>query len=155
MVVCLLKGPRVFFISRPMLTTLSAVTPRARPPVHFDVTFVAAAVEPCRRLVTLTLSSDPVRHFRQLRNQRFFCSRLRLRLLVERLGMQTRTPRVHIFIVEISVLKNYRSPFAKTAYVSLTGRSRAGSGSRGFPTGVCWYTQTRSALIFSMSVILS
>ena len=32
----------------------------------------------------------PVRHFWPLRNQRFFCSRLRSELLVERLGMQTR-----------------------------------------------------------------
>src|SRR5882672_8787610 len=34
--------------------------------------------------------SHPVRHFWPLRNQRFLCSRLRSRLLVERLGMQTR-----------------------------------------------------------------
>src|SRR5258705_8542350 len=34
--------------------------------------------------------SHPVRHFWPLRNQRFFCSRLRSGLLVERLGMQTR-----------------------------------------------------------------
>src|SRR5271168_2393564 len=34
--------------------------------------------------------SQPVRHFWPWRNQRFFCSRLRSRLLVERLGMQTR-----------------------------------------------------------------
>src|SRR6516162_6322184 len=36
------------------------------------------------------LPAHPVRHFWPLRNQRFFCSRLRSRLLVERLGMQTR-----------------------------------------------------------------
>jgi hypothetical protein len=34
--------------------------------------------------------SHPVRHFWPLRNQRFFCSRLRSMLLVERLGMQKR-----------------------------------------------------------------
>src|SRR5271166_3615306 len=35
-------------------------------------------------------STDPVRHFWPLRNQRFFCSRLRSELLVERLGTHTR-----------------------------------------------------------------
>jgi hypothetical protein len=34
--------------------------------------------------------SHPVRHFWPLRNQRFFCSRLRSALLVERLGTQKR-----------------------------------------------------------------
>lgn len=34
--------------------------------------------------------SHPVRHRWPLRNQRFFCSRLRSALLVERLGMQIR-----------------------------------------------------------------
>jgi DNA replication protein DnaC len=33
--------------------------------------------------------SHPVRHFWPFRNQRFFCSRLRARFLVARLGMQT------------------------------------------------------------------
>jgi hypothetical protein len=45
---------------------------------------------PCRRLTTLMRPSHPVRHFWPSRNQRFFCSRLRSGLLVERLGMQTR-----------------------------------------------------------------
>jgi len=39
--------------------------------------------------------SHPVRHFWPLRNQRFLCSRLRLGLLVERLGMQTRLWALH------------------------------------------------------------
>ena len=41
-------------------------------------------------LATLMRPSQPVRHFWQLRNQRFFCSRLRSGLLVERFGMHTR-----------------------------------------------------------------
>ena len=45
---------------------------------------------PWRRLTTLMRPSDPVRHFWPLRNQRFFCSRLRSGLLVERLGTHTR-----------------------------------------------------------------
>jgi hypothetical protein len=40
--------------------------------------------------MTLMRPSHPVRHFWPLRNQRFFCSRWRAALLVERLGMQTR-----------------------------------------------------------------
>jgi hypothetical protein len=41
-------------------------------------------------VTTLMRPSHPVRHFWPLRNQRFLCSRWRSRLLVERLGMQTR-----------------------------------------------------------------
>ena len=44
---------------------------------------------PVRRLLTLIRASHPVRHRWPLRNHRFFCSRLRVALLEERLGMQT------------------------------------------------------------------
>ena len=44
---------------------------------------------PVRRLLTLMRASHPVRHRWPLRNRRFFCSRLRVALLEERLGMQT------------------------------------------------------------------
>jgi hypothetical protein len=77
-------------MARLILTRLSAITPR---PTH---RFIPAAplyrlrLSPCRRLTTLMRPSQPVRHFWPLRNQRFFCSRLRSGLLVERLGMQTR-----------------------------------------------------------------
>lgn len=42
------------------------------------------------RLTTLMRPSAPVRHFCPCLNQRFFCSRLRVGLLVERFGTQTR-----------------------------------------------------------------
>jgi len=77
-------------MTRLMLTRLSAITPRPTQrcipasPLH------RLRLSPCRRLTTLMRPSDPVRHFWPLRNQRFFCSRLRSGLLVERLGMQTR-----------------------------------------------------------------
>ena len=47
-------------------------------------------LRPCRRLTALMRPSHPVRHFWPLRNQRFFCSRLRSGLFVLRFGMQTR-----------------------------------------------------------------
>jgi hypothetical protein len=63
-------------------------------------------LSPCRRLTTLTRPSHPVRHFWPLRNQRFFCSRLRSGLLVERLGIQTRlTP---LALAAASFLAEYR-----------------------------------------------
>src|SRR6516162_3897152 len=73
-----------------MLTRLSAITPR--PTQRFIPAFplYRLRLSPCRRLTTLMRPSHPVRHFWPLRNQRFFCSRLRSGLLVERLGMQTR-----------------------------------------------------------------
>src|SRR5260370_32365848 len=46
-------------------------------------------LSPWRRLITLIRPSHPVLHFWPLRNQRFFCSRRRSALLVERLGTQT------------------------------------------------------------------
>jgi hypothetical protein len=54
------------------------------PAVHSDEALVAATGEAVSAL------DHPVRHFWPSRNQRFFCSRLRSGLLVERLGMQTR-----------------------------------------------------------------
>src|SRR5437868_6980018 len=59
------------------------------PALHSGFSLVAAAVEPVPPS-TLMRPSHPVRHFWPLRNQRFFCSRLRSRLLVERLGIETR-----------------------------------------------------------------
>ena len=62
----------------------------ADPALHSGIAPVAAAIETVSPLDTLMRPSHPVRHFWPLRNQRFFCSRLRSGLLVERLGMQTR-----------------------------------------------------------------
>jgi hypothetical protein len=59
------------------------------PALHPDEALVAAAAEAMSALTTLMRPSQPVLHFWPLRNQRFFCSRLRSVLLVERLGMQT------------------------------------------------------------------
>lgn len=60
------------------------------PTLHSGIAFVLAAVEPVPPLGHADGPSHPVRHFWPLRNQRFFCSRLRSGLLVARLGMQTR-----------------------------------------------------------------
>src|SRR6516164_8776553 len=64
--------------------------PEADPALHSGTPLYRLRLSPCRRLTTLMRPSHPVRHFWPLRNQRFFCSRLRSGLLVERLGMQTR-----------------------------------------------------------------
>src|ERR1700685_316614 len=77
-------------IARPMLMRLSEITPS---PTQRFIPFsplYRQRLRPCRRLATLMRPSHPVRHFWPLRNQRFFCSRLRSALLVERLGTQTR-----------------------------------------------------------------
>src|SRR5215470_12723625 len=66
--------------------------PKSDPAFDADIASISAAVDmrPCRRLATLMRPSQPVRHFWPLRNQRFFCSRLRSRLFVERFEMHTR-----------------------------------------------------------------
>ena len=88
-------GTDCFAIARPMLMRLSAITPRPTQRFIPSLPLYRQRSRPCRRLVTLMRPSHPVRHFWPLRNQRFFCSRLRSGLLVERLGMQTRlTPLV-------------------------------------------------------------
>jgi hypothetical protein len=75
---------------RLMLTRLSAITPRPTQRFIPGSPLYRLRLSPCRRLTTLMRPSEPVRHFWPLRNQRFFCSRLRSGLLVERLGTQTR-----------------------------------------------------------------
>ena len=77
-------------MARLMLTRLSAITPRPTQRLIPASPLYRLRPSPCRRLTTLMRPSQPVRHFWPLRNQRFFCSRLRSGLLVERLGMQTR-----------------------------------------------------------------
>src|SRR5712691_7357208 len=83
-------GEFFFSIARPMLMRLSAITPRPTQRFIPASPLYRQRLSPCRRLTTLMRPSHPVRHFWPLRNQRFFCSRLRSGLLVERLGMQTR-----------------------------------------------------------------
>src|SRR5258707_730628 len=73
-----------------MLMRLSAITPSPTQRCIPASPLYLQRSSPCRRLTTLMRPSHPVRHFWPLRNQRFFCSRLRSGLLVERLGMQTR-----------------------------------------------------------------
>src|ERR1700724_4225089 len=77
-------------LKRPMLMRLSAITPNPTQRFIPASPLYRLRLSPCRRLITLIRPSEPVRHFWPLRNQRFFCSRLRSGLLVERLGMQTR-----------------------------------------------------------------
>jgi hypothetical protein len=77
-------------MTRLMLTRLSAITPRPTQRFIPASPLYRLRLSPCRRLTTLMRPSHPVRHFWPLRNQRFFCSRLRSALLVERLGMETR-----------------------------------------------------------------
>ena len=60
----------------------------ADPTLHSGIAFVLAAVEPVPPLGRADAALAPGPPF--LVNQRFFCSRLRSGLLVERLGMQTR-----------------------------------------------------------------
>src|ERR1700687_4462627 len=110
-------------MTRPLLVRLSARPPT---PTH---RFIPASplyrerISPCRRLTTLIRPSHPVRHFWPLRNHRFFCSRLRAGLLVERLGMQTRvTP---FFFAALTVLS------AKNAASAATKRG-------GRPSFVSW-----------------
>ncbi len=72
----------------------------ADPAVHADIALVAAAREAVSPFDNAMRPSHPVRHFWPSRNQRFLCSRLRSRLLVERLGMQTRLTPFHVRICE-------------------------------------------------------
>jgi hypothetical protein len=58
--------------------------------LHSDLAPYTQRLSPCRRFTTLMRPSHPVRHFGPLRNHRFFCSRLRSVLLLDRLGMHTR-----------------------------------------------------------------
>src|SRR6267143_1439922 len=76
-------------MTRLMLTRLSAITPRPTQRLIPASPLYRLRLSPCRRLTTLMRPSHPVRHFWPLRNQRFFCSRLRSGLFVERLGTQT------------------------------------------------------------------
>src|SRR5438445_7692423 len=88
-------GLEFFSMARPMLMTLSAITPNPTQRRIPTSPLYRQRSSPWRRLTTLMRPSDPVRHFWPLRNQRFFCSRLRSGFLVERLGMHTRlTPLV-------------------------------------------------------------
>ena len=64
--------------------------PEADPALDSGIPLVPAAIEAMPSFDHADASSQAVRHFWPLRNQRFFCSRLRSGLLVERLGMQTR-----------------------------------------------------------------
>src|SRR5258708_19560985 len=75
-----------------MLMRLSATTPSPTQRSIPASPLYRQRLSPCRRLTTLMRPSHPVRHFWPFRNQRFFCSRLRSALLVERLGIQTRLP---------------------------------------------------------------
>src|SRR5580693_3421316 len=70
-------------MARLMLTRLSAITPRPTQRLIPASPLYRLRPSPCRRLTTLMRPSQPVRHFWPLRNQRFFCSRLRSGLLRE------------------------------------------------------------------------
>src|SRR6266853_1169922 len=83
-------GLNFLSMARPMLTILSPITPSPTQRRIPMTPLYRQRSRPWRRLTTLMRPSDPVRHFWPLRNQRFFCSRLRSGLLVERLGMHTR-----------------------------------------------------------------
>src|ERR1700724_421626 len=76
-------------LKRPMLMRLSAITPNPTQRFIPASPLYRLRLSPCRRLITLIRPSHPVLHFWPLRNQRFFCSRRRSALLVERLGTQT------------------------------------------------------------------
>src|SRR5215471_13977494 len=83
-------GPARLRSPRPMLMRLSAMTPSPTQRCMPASPLYLQRLRPCRRLATLMRPSHPVRHFWPLRNQRFFCSRLRSGLLVERFGTHTR-----------------------------------------------------------------
>ena len=83
-------GADCFAMARPMLMRLSAITPSPTQRFMPSSPLYRQRLRPCRRLTTLMRPSQPVRHFWPWRNHRFFCSRLRSELLVERLGMHTR-----------------------------------------------------------------
>src|SRR6476659_1424314 len=98
------QGSARLAMALPILMRLSEMTPRPTQRFMPLSPLYRQRLSPCRRLTTLMRPSHPVRHFWPLRNQRFFCSRLRAALLVERLGMHTRlTPfalAVASFLVE-------------------------------------------------------
>src|SRR6516164_9148810 len=73
-------------MARPMLMRLSEITPSPTQRFIPASPLWRQRLRPCRRFTTLMRPSHPVRHFWPLRNQRFFCSRRRSALLVERLG---------------------------------------------------------------------
>ena len=87
---CEVYGAARRLITRPMLTRLSEITPSPTQRCIPISVLYRQRLSPCRRLTTLMRPSHPVRHFWPLRNQRFFCSRLRSGLLLERLGTHTR-----------------------------------------------------------------
>jgi hypothetical protein len=66
----------------------ATVLPRGEPP-HATTT-LAAIARLRASFSSITVSTIPVRHFWPVRNQRFFCSRLRSGLLLERLRMRNR-----------------------------------------------------------------
>src|ERR1700736_3318838 len=82
-------GTDFFSIARPMLTRLSPITPSPTQRFIPVSPLYRQRLSPCRRLTTLMRPSHPVRHFWPLRNQRFFCSRLRSGLFVWLFVMQT------------------------------------------------------------------
>jgi site-specific recombinase XerC len=65
------------------------------------------------RFVTLIRPSHPVRHFCPFRNHRFFCSRLRAGLLVERFGTLTRLTPIALASAWFFAEKNAASAAAK------------------------------------------
>src|SRR5262249_1865392 len=69
-----------------MLMRLSEITPSPTQRFIPLSPLYRQRLSPCLLLVTLMRPSHPVRHFWPLRNQRFFCSRRRSLLLLERLG---------------------------------------------------------------------
>ena len=73
-----------------MLMRLSEITPSPTQRFIPLSPLYRQRVSPCLLLATLMRPSHPQRHFWPFRNQRFFCSRLRSGLLVERLGTQMR-----------------------------------------------------------------
>src|SRR6266566_8293729 len=83
-------GAARLLIARPMLRRLSEITPSPTQRCIPWSPLYRQRSRPFRRLTTLIRPSHPVRHFWPLRNQRFFCSRLRSMLLLDRLGMHTR-----------------------------------------------------------------
>src|SRR5215470_14596116 len=108
-----------------MLMILSAITPSPTQRVIPSSPLSRQRLRPCRRLATLMRPSHPVRHFWPLRNQRLLCSRLRLGLLVERLGMQTRLWALHANAYDYTAvhpnatarqMQRYETVFKSTIY---------------------------------------
>jgi hypothetical protein len=81
--------------------------------LHSDEALVTAPVEAMSAFDHPDARLTPVRHFWSLPIYRFFCSRLRSALLVERLGMQSRlTP---LTLATASLLLDKRSVWRTTA----------------------------------------